>query len=400
MELKEIVALVQRNYKSSQAISLLGMYCQKFGYSMPVWTFTTNEMAGCTVSTFNLKLEIQDEVFETWKADNKIDAKKACAKAAVQYFKTQGIMFFVDQDISYSSVMTNLAQIAGLEPPSFVITGTGPFHIEATFNNSIFKSNSTYTKKSAAKDDICRIIYDAACNDKQLFDSMYLNNPSLLSAKDELLEVRHCSSTGYTLDASANTLASDQLVVSVTNRTLNFIELLFKHYEMNPFVGKPFYNSRTVMTGNEFGYKSQLIVGVQMEISDVHKSRFEADNQVAERVLHKLISGSGKPSVSDLKKAVDAEVFEGEDPVYYSDNESVPSYEHMLLVLLKSMKLEKPSFDYLTGSVGIICQAKIRLSAQDSRTFISLREHSARGTAREDVCHDIYIVLSTELSTK
>ena len=194
MQLHEIVDLFMQNYAASQSISILQIYCQKFMKSSPIFDFTVNALSGSLGSTFNCKLEIDGEIFETRNAPNKSDSKRACARAAVKYFESLKIAYFVERELHYPTVMNSVAQMAGVEQPVIKIYGGNPsFQVECNFNLVNYRSPFDYTSKSIAKNDICKICFESIiAKDQKLFDHIYLNNPALVTSKNSELEVRHC----------------------------------------------------------------------------------------------------------------------------------------------------------------------------------------------------------------
>ena len=416
MKLETIVELVKQHFVSAQAVSLLTMYCQKFGISMPKWDFTVNAATGSIPATFNLKLEIQNQVFETRKAANKNDAKRACSKVAVRYFVEAGIEFFQNFEPSYSSLMTTLAQMAGLDPPVFRITGNNPFTIDCTFNSQEYFANRPFSSKSVAKDEICRIVYNSIKTDQKLYESIYLNNPALLSTNCDELEVRHYKKCKTRIDLAEESMMSslDEIANETENApvvsNLNFVDQLYKYYEQYPTIGKPFYNSRTISNELGLSYKSQLIVGVHSAISNLHRTRFEADNEVAKTILQQISPDILNNDSRDYKKrarsssesnttipASHRTKMDQPEPIYYSDDERNPSYEHLLYKFLDSKNMKRPMYTYENVGHGFTCQATLEFQHGHPQTLKSLRSHSKRETAREDVCHDIYVVLTSQL---
>lgn len=237
-------------------------------------------------------------------------------------------------------------------------------------------------------------------------------------------------------------LSVKKMPIISRDSNLNYIDLLFKYYEENPIIGKPFYNSRTINEQNFVYYKSQLIVGANVAVSNVHQSRFDADNEAAKTILSRIIpienldfniasnESRKRPHTDEIESNLKENASENgsamldidiqtnlfkhnsppsmpfintgahllnlDDDVYYSDDEKVPSYQHLLNELLQKRNLRGPKFSYEKGKLGILCNASIALSGGVEQIYTSLREHAKQENAREDICHDLYIIVNSQ----
>jgi hypothetical protein len=147
-------------------------------------------------------------------------------------------------------------------------------------------------------------------------------------------------------------------------------------------------------TDNGISYKSQLIVGAITKISAPYPTKAEADEEVARQALIDIHPDGLQivQQVSGMQRKRHSI-----DHVYYSDEDELPSYDYLVQDMLKEANRDLPSFTYMKGKVGWLCSAKIKLENGVEENLVSLREHSGKGTAKEDVCHDLYVLLKSAL---
>jgi hypothetical protein len=189
--------------------------------------------------------------------------------------------------------------------------------------------------------------------------------------------------------------------------SISFVDLLWEYYESKPEIGKPFYNSRTIKEGDDIMYKSQLIVGTKQKISATHRVKADSAEEVAREIfmevhpngkaiVEKLTSEKHKKKQMSSKAIESLNNFETND-IYYSDDEmAVPSYESLLRKLVDANNLLPPIYKYSKGDIGYTCTGTIyfpTLGREHSMT--SLRQHSKASTAREDVCHDLFVLMKS-----
>jgi hypothetical protein len=181
---------------------------------------------------------------------------------------------------------------------------------------------------------------------------------------------------------------------------VSFQDLLMNYAEERPELGRPLYNYRPVVgDGGEVKYKAQVVMGGHSKVSAIQNSQTDAAEMAAKEMFSFL-----HPNASEIlekmkryseKVQAKKKVKENQD-VYYSDEEKrFPSYEKLLRDLLILHGVPAPEFTYnSTDSGGYLCSGTVFLKAlNEKKTMVSLREHSRKGTAREDVSHDLYVLV-------
>ena len=98
----------------------------------------------------------------------------------------------------------------------------------------------------------------------------------------------------------------------------------------------------------------------------------------------------------DLKIVQQLDFEEG----YCSDPEGlIKTYKELLIELCKSNAMSPPTFYDIPGpGGGVFCTGICIYPDNQVATFTSLREHRLRRNAVEDVCHDLYVTVKTNLS--
>ena len=134
-----------------------------------------------------------------------------------------------------------------------------------------------------------------------------------------------------------------------------------------------------------------------MKISDEFPNQNDAAEQVAKVLLDELEKEGLNLKNGNMHKRKRPSMRD-EDDVYQSDEDGVvKSYEMLLQDLCKSQNSALPTFYYVPGNKGVFCVGSLLITATGKlETVTSLREHSKKSTAREDVCHDLYILLKSQ----
>ncbi|KAJ3323271.1 hypothetical protein HDV06_002038 [Boothiomyces sp. JEL0866] len=227
---------------------------------------------------------------------------------------------------------------------------------------------------------------------------------------------------------------------------LSFVDILWAYYETNPSVGMPYYNHRPVKSPDgETKYRAQLIMGSKNKVSLPHAVQADASNQVAREMYQELIKTIPDPNATPavMKALLDPSPKHSQptishqpssftptsnhsyyepnnDPrlptkrpstdvktpppkkfassirneMYYSDeDEIIKSYQVLLKEELDRRGLPPAEFKYNAGSQGIRCTGIFYTKDRQTRVMTTLREHKYESTAREDISHDLYVVL-------
>jgi hypothetical protein len=181
---------------------------------------------------------------------------------------------------------------------------------------------------------------------------------------------------------------------------VTFQDLLWQYYETRSELGKPFYNYRPVTEiDGTTKYKAQLIMGGKVTKSELHATQSDAANEAARKMFIEVHPNANE-IISKMNRYVEKvqlkKKVKEDNEVYFSDDEmQLPSYEQKLRELLIELQCPDPVFTYQTGDLGgFLCSGVVLdRSAGKMQTMVSLREHSSKATAREDVSHDLYVVL-------
>ncbi|KAI8898368.1 hypothetical protein BC833DRAFT_439528 [Globomyces pollinis-pini] len=205
------------------------------------------------------------------------------------------------------------------------------------------------------------------------------------------------------------------------DRNAKYVDLLTVMHEKNPTIGKPYYNYRPNTENGVTKYRAQLIMGAKIKVSGSHHVKADAAEEVAKEMYLEIKSADQsidapvkdepnlKPIPSDTdcsqellslslqlssssRKRLNTDEL---DPVYESDGDGdLPTYDSMLRSWLAENDSPPPTFKYISSPTGIRCTGSVL--CPNTRTVVMmtcLRKHHKRGTAREDVCHDLYVLL-------
>ncbi|KAJ3372375.1 hypothetical protein HDU91_003615 [Kappamyces sp. JEL0680] len=311
-----------------------------------------------------MQLTIMGQVFECSGAQNRNDAKKMCASAAIEYFEKQGEPFFVNRTRNYTALVFTLCQLANWDPPTWdMFSGISPgmYGCNCVVNGKPYTALEENRKKIVVKEEA----------------SKQQNHPTLRAPTDAV------------------------------PAAIGYEEQLKRMAEADPALGKPFFNFRpaTMPDGVTPGYKAQVILGAHSKVSSVCSSQAEAAELAAKELCAALgadtkasqpysaaIATAGPDPLQSKRKRLE------EDDGYVSDETgTIPSYEMLVSKQCAAYGIPNPTFYYVPGEVGLLCVGQLLVpSSGRLETFTSLREHKYQTTAREDVCHDLYILLRSQ----
>ena len=131
---------VQAHLESSQNISFLNEFCHKFKVPLPEWKPSAKPGHGNIPYLHGMQLIIMGEKFEVAGAQNKQEAKKLCATAAIEYFEKQGVQAFVNRFHNYVSILFQLCQAVPLTPPEYSYKKEGSGFIgECKVNDTVYR---------------------------------------------------------------------------------------------------------------------------------------------------------------------------------------------------------------------------------------------------------------------
>jgi hypothetical protein len=185
-----------------------------------------------------------------------------------------------------------------------------------------------------------------------------------------------------------------------TLEVVSFQDLLMNYAEERPELGRPLYNYRPVIgEGGEVQHKAQVVMGGYSKVGGIQSNQTEAAEMAAKEMfmfLHPNASEILEKMKRYTEKVHARKKVKDSQDVYYSDEEkNFPSYEKLLRDLLISHGAGSPQFTYNTGEAGgYLCSGTVFLKElNQKKTMVSLREHSRKDTAREDVSHDLYVLV-------
>ncbi|KAJ3273349.1 hypothetical protein HDV01_004566 [Terramyces sp. JEL0728] len=377
-------------HRPKNYISLLFTLCAQAGVEPPQYTYRDVEKAfGCTIS-------VQNRTFTTpFTYNKKSIAKEVCSQLAFESISN-------DPLISERVLMNAPGAVAKKKEKSV--------KIEQVFSPK--KDNSIYQQSDR------QTFY----NNYQLYDSDLMMNAMTLQSEVTPFHVK-----------------------PQEEEILSFADILWAYYETNPAIGMPYYNHRPIKSPDgETKYRAQLIMGAKNKVSQPHPVQADATNEVAQEMYRELIriipDANATPAVMDAlayPNSKSAKIptpqpssllpilnpsyynrnsdprlhtkrgFPDEDGLppkhlptkfksdaYYSDeDEIIKSYEVMLRAELQKRGLSPAEFKYNPGTLGIWCTGVFYTKDGQPKAMTTLREHKHEATAREDISHDLFVVL-------
>ena len=183
--------------------------------------------------------------------------------------------------------------------------------------------------------------------------------------------------------------------IAPVSNNQSFVDLIGEYYESRPELGKPIYNYRVIPAPNGVSHKAQLIMGTKNKISSLQSSKSDAAEDVAKQMFLEVHPEAQSILESMQTKADKKHLIEEEDVFFSDEDREIESYESMLRRQLSKDNSPEPNFEYTNGNKGYFCTGTILVRSlnNSTETMTSLREHHSKGTAREDVSHDLFALL-------
>lgn len=180
----------------------------------------------------------------------------------------------------------------------------------------------------------------------------------------------------------------------------NYIALVDAHCRENPTVGSPIYNYRTFPDGAMTKYRAQLIIGGSTWASAMSETQELAQMEAAKTAYHALYpieaqesaELESEPVISPSKRD---RLPDGHEGVYYSDTEEIPSYNHFVLEFCTMNNIPPPTFRYQRNDTKTGYRCSVSVHVEDNPFVTCLRDHKYKENAKEDACHDMFILLQS-----
>jgi hypothetical protein len=137
-------------------------------------------------------------------------------------------------------------------------------------------------------------------------------------------------------------------------------------------------------------------MGTKNKISSLQSNKTDAAEDVAKQMFLEVHPDAQSILESIQSKAGKKHVIEEEDVFFSDEDHEIESYESMLRKQLSKDNCPEPHFEYTKGNKGYFCTGIILVrSLNRMESLVSLREHHSKGTAREDVSHDLFVLLKS-----
>jgi hypothetical protein len=179
-----------------------------------------------------------------------------------------------------------------------------------------------------------------------------------------------------------------------------FSSVISKLLERNPKFGSPQFNYRlqTDSSGKQM-HRCQLIVKDLVFITpDAYPSQNDATQEACKMAfepLYEQLSEQEKEFIANYAKVNNTKrklEKDEENQMFFSDDEEIPSYQFYLTMFCVERKYPAPVFTYLRGDRGVRCRVSVTVDEQEI-SATCLRDHKYKSHAREDSCHDMYIIM-------
>ncbi|KND03923.1 uncharacterized protein SPPG_01372 [Spizellomyces punctatus DAOM BR117] len=145
------------------AIASLFVFCQKNKLPAPEYTFSSGP-------PFSVKLQVNDALFKADGFQNKQDAKRTVAAAAVQHLQESGHPYFTTSSeggLNFISLLCNWCAANMKEQPEYFIwadgqgSANGPWKCRARVAGQYFHSYKSFSRKQDAKESAARHAFKA-----------------------------------------------------------------------------------------------------------------------------------------------------------------------------------------------------------------------------------------------